>query len=544
MRSFIKSHRKANSLDESPAKSNSSSTDIFYSQRPSVDPLVYIPTSPSQTSQTSNGPKNSPGFESFHRLANKKMFSSKLFKKSSSTNLSTQAGIPSSVTNESYSAPGTPQVRKWEVVSESSNSSEDLSKFPAIKGTITHSWGDQAKNSQPLIRLNNPCLSTSDLSSDLEPAVRISSLRRQSAMSALTTNSYENTVNSYGSTEEVLQRNTEPQRDKHVYVELSKVKSKNRQVRIHSHDDIIDLEKNSSVSLQLLASTATPATLHEELSEEDQVSESSAKSKIEKRTSSDSMSDAQSAEASNPARSLSSGDHIATSSALLEAVPSKSDFDERENTSDYLSPLNDNDYDDDDDDDASKFSFEINGLNGRTSSIKYYSKPEPTEAVYVDDMYEDEIFDDDMNFYEESFDDMDFPSNDINLDSSESGSLNSEELNSIKPPVSAFKPMKTYNDLFDLSDDEDEGNDDYTDNEAINDDDKSTSNPRLTITSSKPIEYSSEALRSETIKNSQVKKNQATYPIKSFSDIFDLSDDEYDDDGADDDDDDLSLIHI
>ncbi|QLG71214.1 hypothetical protein HG535_0B02530 [Zygotorulaspora mrakii] len=551
MRSFIKSHRKANSLDESPLKTSTSSGDLLYSQTSSVDPLVLVPTTPSHTSNNGNGVKYSPGFEPFHRLANKKMFTSKLFKKSSATNLNAQMNIHSSSPKESSSAPGTPQVKRWEGKSEHSSSNEDVSKFPAIKGTVTHSWGDQSKNTQTVIRLNNPSTSSSD-GSDLEPAVRISSLRKGSVMSYSTTYSNENTHNTTRGTDDTQHR------DKHIYNELSKVKSKNRQVRIHSHDDILHLEKSSAVSLQLLASTSKTPILHKELSEQED-SQNSVSSEEDENTHLNGLTGGLSTnEKSYEIRKDSGKDYLGTTRHTQGTSRSKRSDSERDSTSENLTPFDENDYDDDDDD-ASRFSFEINGINGRTSSIKYYSKPDPVESVYIDDMYEDENFDEDMNFYEDSFDDMEFPSNNINANLSPNTLPPSNNLRASALSTNALKPKKTYNDLLALSDDETDddeeevGDVDGTDHSALSDKnieragDHTSSNQQsnfdpenfeetraeLKNLSNRPLVASSllhgfspgpsSARFSSSVRNGEVKE-KTTANIKSFSDIFNLDD--------------------
>lgn len=474
MRSFIKSHRKATSLDESPSSASSMSSlhgDTITLPSQIDESLDFVPSTPSQLPHNSTvGTRLSPGFESFHRLANKKMFSSKLFKKSSTTNVNPQTAAP--IPKEYGSAPGTPQSKKSESTTDSANSSDKATKYAAIKGTITHAWGDHSDTSQPVIILNNLPGSASDLSSDLGPAVRISSLRRGSAIS--TTSSGENTLASTFLAEDQSCGHGELQRDKHVYNELSKVKSKNRQARIHSHDDIINLGKNSSVSLELLASTASPSIQSLEMLNGGD-SENKLKTLPEvQRLSVTKRGPQKHIESSVAASDASTIKHLSPSVSFEETPSSKTQGSENADTDDDEgSEYPTADDDDDDEDDSSKFSFELSGLNGRTSSVKYYSKPEPSDAVYIDDAYEDENFDEDMNFYEDSFDDMEFPSDDFHdgLDNDSRMNLTPNPANN---SLNAAKPIKKYNDLFDLSDDADD--DDYKDEatlmSTIYDDDK------------------------------------------------------------------------
>lgn len=104
MRSFIKAHKKSTSFDESPKRhSNFSGNTNNSSQRSSDDSLDFLPSTPSQMNYDSIPPpaKHSPGFESFHRLANK---TSKLFKKTSNSNLNSHlASTPTTSTNQTTS---------------------------------------------------------------------------------------------------------------------------------------------------------------------------------------------------------------------------------------------------------------------------------------------------------------------------------------------------------------------------------------------------------------------------------------------------------
>lgn len=553
MRSFIKSHRKANSLDESPSSTHLSpgrNGDNVAFQRPLDEPFTFDPPTPSQLGQNTSGSKYSPGFESFHKLANKKMFTSKLFKKSSSSNTITQSTTSHVSQKEITSAPGTPQSRNSG--SDFSLSHEEVRKLPAIKGTITHNWGDQSRSQQPVIKLNSQAGSNNGCLQDLEPAVRIASLRRDSAISAFTTSSYENNVPSTASTDENSLHQV--QRDRHVYTELSKVKSKNRQARIHSHDDMIHFEKMSTVSIELLASTVSPNIQAEDnKGKDDEAQEVSGMDRLN--VVNERIQDGILASASSTIDQRSP-------CVTFEDTPTH----ERRKSSDADSEDDDVSYlltpdIDEDEDDSSRFSFELSGLNGRTSSVKYYSKPDPAEAVYIDDIYGEDNFDDEMNLYEDSYDDMEFPSNSFHVteDDSESASDETGINGTIESSQNIPKTIKKYNDLFDLSDEdevenEEEDKDEDEGEDEDEDEDEDEVGPYSEIPADTTHEYvkqgvlegglqdqSSQGLeltnRSESsvleFGKAQPKGNSAAKPVKSFSDIFDIDDD--DDDDNDDD---------
>lgn len=534
MRSFIKSHRKANSLEESPSSSLTSPGrhDNVASQGSIDEPLTFDPPTPPQLVQTSSGTKHSPGFESFHKLANKKMFSSKLFKKASSSNAIPQTTVPVTSHKEAASAPGTPQSRNSGSITDLSQFQESESKFPAIKGTITHNWGDQSRSHQPVIKLN--CRSTLSNGSfqDLEPAVRIASLRRDSAISAFTCSSYENNMPSTASADENLSQRQELVRDRHIYNELSKVKSKNRQARIHSHDDMINFEKISTVSLELLASTVSPNVQLEEV-ERFAILEGN----VQEETRMDRLNIVNESGKNNPATSKASTIDNKSSSGSPQETPTNSSrrHSEGDSEEDDVSFLLTPDFDDDEDD-SSKFSFEIGGLNGRASSVKYYSKPEPTETVYIDDIYGEDNFDDEMNLYEDSLDDMEYPSgtfhvNDDNV-ASESGEMDTNGTTTTSQK--AAKGLKNYNDLFDFSDEDEEEDSQFSETftDTTQDDCKHDYLEEMQVDKNNGKGEVNSANDKKAPNLEAPSKGQlAAKPVKSFSDIFDLDDD--DDDYAD-----------
>lgn len=534
----MKSHKKANSLDESPSRTAVSpsrtvrQTNIAGFQKPFDDTAMFDPSTPSQVPHNSNGAKHSPGFESFHRLTNKKMFTSKLFKKNSSSTALPHVSAPTTSILDTSSAPDTPN--------RISGSTGDLAHFrsdegtiPAIKGTITHNWGDNRDKQQPVIILNNPPEVDSLSSQDLEPAVRITSLRRDSAISAITIGSCENTFPRAQSADDQIHRRSELARDRHVYNELSKVKSKNRQARIHSHDDIISFEKSSVVSLELLESTVSPLAPGEEFSQ-------LSSGKIDRLKPLSESQERQSWGGKDAHSSDSMSENYSRLSVSFENAPSHDvgENSESETEEEEGSMLLTPDIDEEDDD-SSKFSFEMSGLNGRTSSIKYYSKPEPKEAMYIDDVYEDEDFDEDMNFYEDDSLEGDFQLTERTYISNSNSADGASGLQQ-----SVGKSLKKYNDLFYLSDD---GKDpEYEEEEVdlmctteLDEECKVVGDTKGNLEELHNDQGIGSKRPDETILNSDaypVRKLRMAPPlekgppkaIKSFSDIFDL-DDEYGD---------------
>ena len=317
MRSFIKAHKKSTSFDESPKRhSNFSTNTNNSSQRSSNDSLDFLPSTPSQMNYDNipTTAKHSPGFESFHRLANK---TSKLFKKTSNSNLNSHltsnstagsnqatsnsfvlqnppvkyAGSSASLRPPLLPTSSTPSLSHHDssletAVPKKTSPIKDINgatdSLPAIKGTITHSWGDSkveshviilndpaspASNSSeatsskqlkyPLIGNENQTLSTS--SSNLEPAIRI--LNKNDSRQQENDDDIEGEF---------------PKKEQHIYKALALAKNRNRQARIHSHDDIINLGKASQMDMNLLAaafSGSSTTTTNNDQSSNEQVDE-------------------------------------------------------------------------------------------------------------------------------------------------------------------------------------------------------------------------------------------------------------------------------
>ncbi|CCF60022.1 hypothetical protein KAFR_0I02430 [Kazachstania africana CBS 2517] len=376
MRSFIKSHRKADFQDAANNhfenanvklnKSISSSADSLlntswfespHSQRRNSENSISFnqPTTPPRLTNSSST-KSSPIHESpLHRLANKANFASKLFKKTSNSNLNSVFAADNILMNSRvvYEPDISPIKKK-----ASKNLLND-EKFLPIKGTITHSWGTTPSSTlgPQLIKLNASNYERVS-SSELDPIAKTA---------VVETNSNVSTDDS----------------------EIMK-KMKNRNFRIHSQDDIVSLSQNH-LSLESLPEIT-----------------------------------------------------------ILEASPQKSEVasfskGEAENfLSSILDVRSHKDSGSDSDSDTSRFSFEYTGLNGRTSSVKYYSKPdelqvEKNEKVYIDDLYEDENFDEDMNFYQDHSFEEEYSTHPI----TQTKALSNEK-------------VEKYNDIFSISDDEDD----------------------------------------------------------------------------------------
>lgn len=428
MKALIKSHRRSASLDSSPTKSPRARD----SQR-----TINEPSSPAQfglysSEPLSHGPRHSSSFESLPKLSNKnKIFTTKLFKKSSnsSSNLSkpgTNSGTPTSYTFKQFPSPDGNSPSTFERGLQKTPRDTNVERFPAIKGTRTHEWGEISEGSQSVIVLNRSSLS-SDMSSDAgDPGISANARSQRESVSTAASSSVSNTRrSSYDSqtvpTDAITKlKDINEIKEKHPYFSLrsNSNKSKNRQFQIHSHDDIISLGKQSGISLECLSSNFnsyngvdSSPNLSEPTSRPGLTFGSDSQmiglgltiEKCDSLRSKPESSESSINELKNLIlndRSFEEGDELFLT-GKTEQADSKGEesFEDEENSSDEYSS-----------DDSSKFSFEINGINGRTSSVKYYSKPQPTNNVYVDDLYDDEEFDDEVNYCDDE--DVDFAEDD------------------------------------------------------------------------------------------------------------------------------------
>lgn len=608
----MKAHKKSTSFDDSPKRHSNFSTNTNNSpQRSSNDSMEFRPSTPSQMNHDNipTTAKHSPGFESFHRLANK---TSKLFKKTSNSNLNSYlASNPTTNSNpaasNSFIAQNTP-VKKTapppplplpllpasSTVSSSSQYDNDaesvalknssptngLNKatdsLPAIKGTITHSWGASSKIEPHVIILNDPASpasNTSDVtstkqfrhsllanetssssSSNLEPAIRILNISKSSDSS-----------NNGGEESDDEFDDEFPKKEKHIYKALALAKNRNRQARIHSHDDIINLGKTSQMDMSLLAAAfsgnSTTTTTNDQSSYEQNDEKIL---DIERITTTSTLTSSENSSLINkspefynqplpispkirngdllsPPLNVNDNKHQIEMSHKkkvrinLDKKERKNIYFLRNNSDEHanddgvtsemyeIHDLNEEssgeeagekDEDDDDDDNESEFSFEYAGINVRTSSVKYYSKPEPTANVYIDDLYEDENFDDDLNCIEDGESEM---------EEDEMGHLSPE----FEETASNKNKVKKYNDLFDLTDDDDDDDneDDDDDQEELGSRKESNGN-EYDDGFVEGIADDNKSFDELTIlpRNEIVKK-----PIQKYNDLFDLSDEDEED---------------
>lgn len=638
MKSFIRAHRSSNSVDNysqpsidssirENANDNGSKTSLSRMNSQFDNPLSIISSSNSMESGTldvlgspkrpivqefntppasihnihhSSPTKHSPTIESLQKLANR---TQKLFKRASNSNLrsnieatggSNYAGSFEHSNKYMSSSSSLPTLDKY----------NDLDGIPSIKGTITHSWGTKNKRRSVDGMINN--ISTTNIYdsriekqvihlnsntnesgfhkgassyNDLKPAVKLS------MKPDLLIKQHPGEYNDENILDSMSQRtaSNKPQQQLES-LNMPKVrtrrssnlqKAKNRQARIHSNEDILNLQVNSE--------------------NEDGVN---IKSKIDEAKKVIVIPSITIQEPTKP-----------------EITPIPEDINADKSDSESVS---------------SEFSFEYSRLNGRTSSVKYYSKPEDEEntvdddQVYIDDIYDDEDFDEDMN-YDENYDfhsnnsiskEIQSPALDDNLHDDDKPKPQDDSVNQYmnlcdtytdlkeeeekEPSVSEFsfsdtigrdnvidqeeenRPAKlsNYNDLFDITDDDDDDdgvNDDFangSDDDAYelgsDDDDyelgcedvlpsngKNNDGHNFTkdiipgcnlqpkseeeiavqnnTTSSKVNRFTEEnsSLNKKNIGDSAGDQKKTSGQVQSYNDFFDLSDDDDDDDEYD-----------
>ncbi|KAM3160413.1 Zinc-regulated protein 8 [Lachancea thermotolerans] len=550
MRSFIKSHKKSNSLDSSPSRSQSDKESGRSSYEYAVQPQAPLSKRP----VLDKGPPQSLSFESFHKLTNKnKIFSTKIFKKPGSHTSKTGEPCTTPVsphvpTFRNLSSPETPQSSHF-----SRHFQEESKEFTTIKGTRTHEWGASKDKSSSVIVLNRSSTS-SDASSEMTESGFGSQvkLQRGSVSSATSSCIDENQRGSFdlqaGTTAPLVKLDDLSEvQEKHPYFSLRSHgnKAKNRQVRIHSHEDFLSLEKKSNVNLDFLPGglgssnrlrnltrlNSTDDSLHcvaENPSKAyDQAQKEStpnlnllglgidAKNLVQGEESSLSSSDEREQSVITNDRSFEEGDENRASSIALSIT--KISVSEHPESSSERGSEPDEDYSDG----SSKFSFEIGGANGRTSSVKYYSKPNPQPHVYIDDIYEDDDFNEDMNCFDEEEDQELEMRVGVNNDNASGvrGTSKLQEKVGYGAITDAFSSdeefeqqnsskVKGYNDLFDISDDESESNTSFHGGQEVSDGNSCFSDDEaLSVKGNITTEFQSSNL-------------------KSYGDIFDLSDEE------------------
>lgn len=471
-----------NSLESSTADSFSSP------KRPTIQEFNTPPPSINNFHHTSPS-KHSPKFESFQKLANK---THKLFKRASNSNLRSSMEITGGL---NYSGSFEHSMKHMSSSSSlpSLDKHNDPDGVPAIKGTITHSWGPNNKRGSidsvinsinttntydsrienQVIHLNsdsgeNNLYNGNGIDNDLKPAVKISIKPDRIIKEHPGEYSDEN---EFGN---VPKRTTSDKSETTIKaLNIPKVRArrssklqkyKNRQARIHSNEDLI--------------------TLHSNLESEDTVD-----AKFE--------SDSTAKKMVIPSITI----HEPTKPAIT-SIPENNSDEEGDGASDEGS-------------DASEFSFEYSGLNGRTSSVKYYSKPESEgngsngDKVYIDDIYGDEDLDEDMN-YDDDYDFRDVNSNNRDI---QSISPNDSSQN-VNLPNMQGQSVNKYKDLFDSYSEMEEEEEEEEEEEA-----GEQSAPEFSF---------NDTVDMDDLLNNPA--NKEPVKLKNYNDLFDISDDEEDND--------------
>ncbi|CEP62938.1 Zrg8p LALA0_S06e07360g [Lachancea lanzarotensis] len=573
MRTFIKSHRKSNSVDSSPSRSysdignNSRSSNEFGEGSPRSmgngrPPIEKLPSQ--AASFDSNG-------SSHNKLSNKnKIFSTRIFKKPNASNakLGESVTAPTSPFIQSFrnlSSPENPQNWQFsrQTISGSQTQLEDL-VTPTIRGTRMHEWGSSSKErSQSVIVLNRNSTS-SDVSSELnDPTLNGSiQLRNGSLSSAASSMQTESRRGSVDILQKERPKNLEDIHEQHPYSSFrpDTKKIKNRQARIHSHEDFLNMERNSTLDLSSFSNTFKLSPTHDIGSSP----ESKASIRQEHPTKMEptemflglGLSYGQDPNGDNVSvtsthkeqsiatndRSFEEGDEIsAGSDNSSHSVASKViDAEVRSITnSEFEGPFNEESSDGSSDgssDVSSRFSFELAGVNGRTASVKYYSKPEPKTNVYIDDLYNDEDFDENMNCFDEDADDqleeMEFTGR--RKDQKLKPSVRFENLTGgithdggpiiSEKPQAAGREINGYNDLFDISDEEEQPG--ATDHNCLEDDFPDDEYPDGDFpddASAQSYDLGCDGLEAEDTTEANFAPRN---PLNSYGDIFDLSDED------------------
>lgn len=558
MRSFIKAHRRSGSIDRNkPANTESagrpqtdhdtaqnnhkqlharSSSDVIpgppvhFQENPEL--LEFAPSTPfrSHTSQGHTSPtRSSPSFESFHKLASRTKFTSKLFNKnSSSTSLShlpSQEHIPSNTPHSTSSSPiKLPQPHFGET--------------PAIKGTITHSWG-RSKTPSHIINLNN---STREQE---KPGDR-----------RFSTDSWEpsfGTTSQYHLREDQIDHGASPSlgSDSAAKSEVSEISTIHElypafkaQV-LHDPDSREEIMTRSPPSISSLPNLTKEANHNEDKARQDtstrRHSLATTKNKVKNRkitihSSGDLLNlQKQSTDPNPPIVSSSPIPKIRIEQSTPSKTFANNNSDIEEENSNLSNEVKHLSFDSDSDSDESKFSFEYSNINGRTSSMKYYRKPdENTEEgddenqhnadVYIDDLYEDEDFDEDMNYCDSGF------------THSEDSYVREPEQHFVQQKNKPEKEVKKYGDIFDLSDEEDgveinNANDDndQTEQDLLNQmNDTSGESGYNDIAACNKTESNKSPINSKPRSNitniSNIPPKKTT--ISKYDDLFDISDDD------------------
>lgn len=510
MRSFIKTHRRASSLDNSPNKpANESPESRRNSQGSFGAEISLLSTYPPQYTL-----KQSSSFEPLHKLTSNKIFTSKLFKKNS--NVKSHSSNSSPLLNRSDPETFAPLISNTDVI-------------PAIKGTRRHEWGDNDDASESVIILNRTSMSSmSDTNQDTPDTelIRIHPNSRQGSVLSSQNSIERNPRLSLDESEEY--EDSEVPKNLTTSRSQSLKKKRNRLARIHSHDDILNMRSQSSFGSELLGNnfspipekcqTASPSTKYEKSPKsEHHLFDKSHRSELRKISeasfnvgdesnfyeSSEGLHENEPDEekpfVGNQSKSLAANGHTITFDTD-SGTPSKKERSIRITESDESEDMGENEDDEEDESDSSsKFSFE-NGkdLAGRTASLKYYSTETTVPQFYVNDIYENDNFDDEMNYFDSDEDE------DENMDHLRGGDKNG---------LSGFAGMCT------LSDDELE-----QENYGSQKDASSVTNRDSEKDIGQGMKQSSTRFQ-ETLEDKKLEKAYHYQP-KSYSDIYDLSDEE------------------
>ncbi|SCU86587.1 LAMI_0D02762g1_1 [Lachancea mirantina] len=415
MLSLIKSHKRSSSLDSSPKKP------AFRERKGSADGC-----SPGHQMASPQGfsdyeiTRSSPSFESLHKLTNKnKFFGARLFKKTGDMPhpQATPWTAPNTPVNggfKHFSSPEGYSVSSFERGSHRSRAGRDMDERPTtVKGTRTHEWGVNCEEQTPVILLNRTSFSSEHHSDGVGASGSVRQNAQRASISSVTSSTVDSEFQSDTNSQQIsasrsqldVSRDSSDARLKHPYhlLNSSTVKNRNRLARIHSNEDILTLSKESEVPYQVFQSKFDPlgrieASPVSSASRSTHEGESSIQNKdlglgistsrqnLSAFGRDESYSNPSKTEFSLKDRSFEEGDEAFLGNGKKSEEKGQTSSESSDDN--YLS------------DSSSKFSFELGGFGGRTSSVKYYSELKP-KNIYIDDVYEDDDFDEDMNYIDD-----------------------------------------------------------------------------------------------------------------------------------------------
>lgn len=392
MKSFIKSHSRSASLETPPPRLSRECSDI--SQPVTPPPGLQVAST-----------KHSPKLESLQKFTT--LFNSKIFKKHSAS-ASQLVSIPS----DSSKVPS--DLPQHGLQRTKSPKRRSLDRFyalpegdsPVIKGTVKHSWGghDSPDDTRVIVlnSLNDPMKNnTNEFIRSVVPNPKVT----QDA--------------------------------------VTETKARNRQARLRTQDDFYDLESKSEIDLEMLNAlahdsnddSASPVKKFINKMPEGQVTKNTAEEEIPvSRLSQTNDRDQNHTHKTKPKRYI-------MASKDDDLTIAENDHSDNNNYEDGEGDMSDS---------ISNFSFELSGITGRTSSMKYYTEPgketKQTKQVFINDLYGNEELEDDMNFYDSDDNGEEVPhfyKNDFSIVRS---------TDSLETPAQPQRKINNYNDLMDLSD--------------------------------------------------------------------------------------------